>query len=183
MLDEQGLLAHLILLVWLSSALGSGLRILTLLRIGPLSLFSELSLGFGLGVGLCAIATMWLGFLGLLSFPYLFGLLIVMSSSWTEGFPNVIGEAMACGIPCVVTDVGASSWIVGDAGVVVPPEDANALARGCATLIDVGAEGRQSLGQAARSRILEHFSMAYVARAYEHLYEMVVDGPAKPRDP
>lgn len=78
MLDETALLAHLILFVWLASVLGSGLKILTLLRIGSLTLLSQLSLALGLGVGLCALATMWLGFVGLLSFPYLYGLLIAM---------------------------------------------------------------------------------------------------------
>lgn len=103
---------------------------------------------------------------------------IVTSSSWSESFPNVIGEAMACGIPCVVTDVGASSLIVGKTGIVVPPRDPNALAQGCEQLIDAGEEGRRTLGRAARARIVERFSLAYVARAYENLYETIVVGAA-----
>ena len=108
------------------------------------------------------------------------GLDIVASASWTEGFPNVVGEAMACEVPCVVTDVGESSHIVGETGVVVPPRDSHALAQACEKLIDVGKEGRRSLGRAARSRIVARFSITHVAYAYERLYETIVAGTANP---
>ena len=52
---------------------------------------------------------------------------LVSASGWAEGFPNVVGEAMACGVPCLVTDTGDSAAIVGDGGVVVPPGDGGRL--------------------------------------------------------
>lgn len=99
---------------------------------------------------------------------------IMSSSSCGEGFPNVIGEAMACGVPCVVTDVGDSKWLVDDTGRVVPPRDSQALANAWKELIDSGKEERTRLGQAARTRIIEKFSLDSVVRQYESLYETVL---------
>lgn len=92
------------------------------------------------------------------------------SSSYGEGFANVVGEAMACGVPCVVTDVGDSAAIVGDTGVVVPPRDPRAMADAWERLIEAGPEARHDLGQAARRRIVENYSLESVVRRYEDLY-------------
>jgi glycosyltransferase involved in cell wall biosynthesis len=91
-----------------------------------------------------------------------------------EGFPNVIGEAMSCGVPCVVTDVGDSAWIVGDTGRVVPPRNSEVLAQAWKELIDMGSEGREALGKAARARIMECFSLDSVVAQYEELYESLL---------
>lgn len=80
---------------------------------------------------------------------------VMASSSLTEGFPNVVSEAMACGTPCVVTDVGDSRVIVGDQGIVVPKSDPVALAEAISRTID-GLTGGPSM--AARARIAENFS-------------------------
>jgi glycosyltransferase involved in cell wall biosynthesis len=95
------------------------------------------------------------------------------SSAFGEGFPNVVGEAMACGVPCVVTDVGDSGWIVGETGRVVPPRDATALAKAWQELIEMSDEQRLALGKKARQRVLEEFSLDAVVSQYEALYEQV----------
>lgn len=91
-------------------------------------------------------------------------------SSYTESFPNVIGEAMACEVPCAVTGVGDAPWIVGDAGKVVPPRKPAALAEAWSEMIELGADGRTALGRAARSRVIEYFKLQSVVAQYEALY-------------
>lgn len=95
---------------------------------------------------------------------------VAVSSSISEGFPNVIGEAMACGVPCLVTDVGDSAMVVGDAGRVVPPADPAALAAAAVALVDLGDDGRRSLGAAARARIAAEFGLPVIVGRYESFY-------------
>ena len=95
------------------------------------------------------------------------GLDLHVLSSCAEGFPNVVAEAMACGVYCVVTDVGDAAYIVGDTGVVVPPEQSEALARGIETALrEVAARGRERAGQPARARVLERFDLARMVQSY-----------------
>lgn len=83
---------------------------------------------------------------------------VAVLCSVAEGFPNVLGEAMACGIPCVTTDVGDAAWIVGDTGRVVPTRDPEALRDAIAEVLDV-CEKSPSTTQALRSRIVAGFSL------------------------
>jgi len=96
---------------------------------------------------------------------------IATCSSVAEGFPNVIGEAMSCGISCVVTDVGDSAWLVGDSGIVVPPRNHEALYEAWLKLIELGSAKRRVLGERARKRIEDHFSIQMIVKKYEQLYE------------
>jgi glycosyltransferase involved in cell wall biosynthesis len=98
------------------------------------------------------------------------------ASGWGEGFSNTIGEAMACGVPCVVTDVGDSRRIVGDAGMVVPPKDAEALGDAIGRMLDAGPEYRAAIGRAARERVQRLFSLESVAFKYETLYRSLEAG-------
>ena len=105
--------------------------------------------------------------------PWLAAALDVFSlpSAYGESCPNVIGEAMACGVPCAATDVGDTARLIGDTGRVVPPRDAAALAGAWEQLIELAPEDRRALGKAARERIVNHFSLEAVTAQHEDLYE------------
>lgn len=94
-------------------------------------------------------------------------------SSRSEGFPNVVGEAMAMGVPCVVTDVGDAAMLVADTGIVVPKEDSIALAEGLARLINMPAEARRRRGMQGRERIDAEFSMVSARERFEAAYKSV----------
>ena len=96
----------------------------------------------------------------------------VLPSAYGEAFPNVVCEAMACGTPCVVTDVGDAAYIVGVTGWVVPPRDASALADAIAAALQhmIDSEQRSARSSPARSRIEEHFSIERMVRRYENIW-------------
>lgn len=95
---------------------------------------------------------------------------VLASPSHGEAFPNVLGEAMACGVPCVVTDVGDSADIVGDTGRVVMAADMADLARQLLAVLQMPAEPRQALGARARVRVQDCYELGEVTRRYEDFY-------------
>jgi glycosyltransferase involved in cell wall biosynthesis len=96
-----------------------------------------------------------------------------LSSSRSEGFPNVVGEALACAVPCVVTDSGDAAAVLGAAGEVVPPGDPAAFAAAVRRVLELAPEERALLGRAGRERVMREYSIDAVARRYEALYEEV----------
>lgn len=101
----------------------------------------------------------WLGGLDVLALP----------SGWGEGFPNIVGEAMASRVPCAVTDVGDAALVVGRTGRSVPPGNNRALAGALLDFADMDVDARDRLGQAARSRIEELFALPAVVQRYASL--------------
>jgi len=88
---------------------------------------------------------------------------IAVCSSKGEGFPNMVAEAMACGVPVVATDVGDSARIVGDTGLIVPSRDPQALAQGLLRLLALPVGERKALGARARERIRSEFNLDALA--------------------
>jgi glycosyltransferase involved in cell wall biosynthesis len=95
--------------------------------------------------------------------------LAISSSAFGEGFPNVVGEAMACAVPVVATDIGDTAWVMGDTGTLVPAQDPQALATAALKILTLPVEQRQSLGHQARTRIESHFSLPTLLTHFDAL--------------
>jgi glycosyltransferase involved in cell wall biosynthesis len=104
--------------------------------------------------------------------------LFSLSSAYGEALPLVLGEAMACCIPCVATDVGDSARVIGNTGRIVPPQDPVALANAWTEILSLDVVDRAILGQAARDRIVEMFDIDAIVSQYERLYTQVLTGEA-----
>ena len=91
-------------------------------------------------------------------------------SSYMEAFPNVIGEAMACGIPCAATDVGDIRAIVGETGLVVSPRHHIELADAILSLLTLPPDTLDKMGVMARERIVCDYDIKKITVAYENCY-------------
>ena len=102
------------------------------------------------------------------------GLDMLVLSSYGEGFPNVLGEAMACGVPCVVTDVGDTALIVGDTGQVVPSKNPVALKDGMIRMLTKIGKEKRALSHRSRDRIVNEFSVAIMVNRIVDVLEQKV---------
>jgi len=94
-------------------------------------------------------------------------------TSYSEGFPNVVPEAMATGTPSVVTDAGDAAIIVADTGKVVPVRDPESLARAWQKFCNMPPEERGELGEKARERIKENYSIEAVLPQFKEIYKQL----------
>ncbi len=95
---------------------------------------------------------------------------VYCQSSSAEGFPNALGEAMACGVPCVSTNAGASAEAIGDCGKIVEINDHEALAQAVIEMLSLPNEQRTLLSNRMHQRVLKNFSLAVIATQYEDCY-------------
>jgi glycosyltransferase involved in cell wall biosynthesis len=101
------------------------------------------------------------------------GIDLFMLSSISEAFPNVLNEAMACGTPCITTDVGDAGLIVGKTGWVVKPKDPKALANASIQALKEKQSNNESWGQrkdACRQRIVENFTFEKMIKKYKEVW-------------
>ena len=106
---------------------------------------------------------------------------VVSSSRFGEGFSNAVAEGMACGLPAVATAVGDVALLVGDTGLVVPPNDPSALAAAVRLLTSESVAARAERGARARARIVENFSMQRAIDHYSRLYESILPAASELR--
>jgi glycosyltransferase involved in cell wall biosynthesis len=106
-----------------------------------------------------------------------------LSSAFGEGCPNVLGEAMSCGLPCVATDCGDAAEILGPSGAVVPPRDPAGLTAAWTRLIALGPTGRRAIGAEARARVVRAYDLRTVVGYYDAVYTDMAEEHRPARSP
>ncbi len=104
---------------------------------------------------------------------------LVSAAAFGEAMPLVVGEAMACGVPCVVTDVGDSAMLVGPTGRSVPPRDPEQLGHALADLLSLPRAVRAEQGRAARAWIQSRYSLELSVRRYQNTWMQIIESAAR----
>ena len=124
---------------------------------------------------------MWTGELGDVKAAYNAFDIATLSSAFGEGFPNAVGEAMACGVPVVGTDVGDVRLIVGEIGEVVPPKEPELLCTAWTRLRHRLARD-SGLREAARDSITANYGVDVMVHKTEEVLSRLCAGRSRPRD-
>lgn len=98
--------------------------------------------------------------------------IFVLSSAW-EGFGLVVAEAMSCERVVVATDSGGVREVVGDAGFICPPQNAEALATALTQAMSLSAPEAEALGKQARDRVVQNFSLDAAVDRWLELYTRI----------
>ena len=98
------------------------------------------------------------------------------TSQYSEGTPNVVGEAMACGVPCVATDIGDCAIIVAGTGTIVPPRDPEGVAAAVDALLLEYALERTARSRACRARVVAEFEVDAVAARFGDAWRRIARG-------
>lgn len=99
------------------------------------------------------------------------GLDIFVLPSLSEGFPNVVGEAMLCELPCIITDVGDTKYVTGNIAKIVSPGNTLEITEALKHMIQLPEEEREILGKMGRQRIVDNFSISKIQELYDSLYK------------
>lgn len=100
--------------------------------------------------------------------------IMVLASVFGEGFPNVVGEAMACEIPTLVTDIGDAALLVQTPAQIIPPQDVDQLILALERLLILSSQERKTIGKQGRERILDSYSLPIMRQRYASFYKEII---------
>jgi len=95
---------------------------------------------------------------------------LLICSSISEGFPSVVGEAMSCGVPCVVTDSGDCREIIGDDNYICNIGDYRSLVKICNKILKLSLSEKQEMNFKVRKRIIELYDISIIAKQFKKIF-------------